>query len=78
MYIFFYMNAFVLKIVKEIPVAGEFDLASSLIGGAVIHSVNFSHCNSSTSFCQYNCHINLKDFFPLKEELFYSQVTKYT
>ena len=63
MYIFFYMNAFVLKIVKEIPVAGEFDLASSLIGGAIIHSVS---------------HINLKDFFPLKEELFYSQVTKYT
>lgn len=57
------MNAFVLKIVKEIPVAGEFDLASSLIGGAIIHSVNFSHCNSSSSFCKYNCHINLNDFF---------------
>lgn len=73
------MNAFVLKIVKEIPVAGEFDLGSSFIDGAIIHSVDFSHCNSSSLFCKYNGHINLKDFFfPLKEELFYSQVTKYT
>jgi len=31
------MNAFVLKIVKEIPVAGEFDLASSFIEGAIVH-----------------------------------------
>lgn len=43
MQIFFYMNAFVLKIVKEIPVAGEFDLGSSFIDGAIIHCVDFSH-----------------------------------
>ena len=59
------MNAFVLKIVKEIPVAGEFDLASSFIEGAIVHSGDFSHCNSSSSFCKYNPHINLKDVFSL-------------
>ena len=37
------MNAFVLKIVEEIPVTGEFDSASSFIDGAIIHSVNSSH-----------------------------------
>lgn len=59
------MNAFVLKIVKEIPVAGEFDLGS-FIDGAIIHCVDFSHWNSSSLFCKYNGHINLKDFFLFK------------
>ena len=73
------MNAFVLKIVEEIPVTGEFDSASSFIDGAIIHSVNSSHWNSSPSFYQIQLSHKPKGFFfPLKEELFYSQVTKYT
>lgn len=48
------MNAFVLKIVKEIPLAGEFDLGSSFIDGAIIHCVDFLatetpvHCSANT------------------------------
>ena len=57
------MNAFVLKIVEEIPVTGEFDSASSFIDGAIIHSVNSSHWNSSPSFYQIQLSHKPKGFF---------------
>lgn len=60
------MNAFVLKIVKEIPVAGEFDLGSSFIDGAIIHCVDFSHWKLQFIVLQIQWSHKPKGFFSFK------------